>query len=328
MRGNADVSAWPVLCLGLCMALGAREAHPHGNVVAEEDACVIRIGFYSAHFSVYQPSSRGHTAYCEDLPDAVETLFVLDYLHESMRQVPVDFRVVRDTRGLGRFARIEDFRGYDLAADTVFYEPARRQGDGVFAVLVPFDRSGAYVGLVTALNPDEDRVYSAVFPFEVDGGLTDLEIAAIAGSILLAAGGFLFWRRRRLLAAVLLLFPVQAMEADASAGAANVAASEGGELEVRFASSSSDVTINRIHSWVLELRDRTGAPVEGATILVSGGMPAHDHGLQTAPRVTRYLGQGRYLLEGLKFHMNGLWRIELEVRSAGLEDRVFIDLEL
>ena len=55
---------------------------------------------------------------------------------------------------------------------------------------------------------------------------------------------------------------------------------------------------------------------------VSGGMPAHDHGLPSRPRVTRALGDGAYLLEGLKFHMNGRWEVRLDIEVGGNTDAV------
>jgi hypothetical protein len=41
-----------------------------------------------------------------------------------------------------------------------------------------------------------------------------------------------------------------------------------------------------------------GEPVENATIAVDGDMPEHGHGLPTCPQVTKYLGNGDYLVEG------------------------------
>jgi hypothetical protein len=54
--------------------------------------------------------------------------------------------------------------------------------------------------------------------------------------------------------------------------------------------------------------------VADAQINVNGGMPAHDHGLATSPRVTRYLGEGQYLLEGVRFHMPGEWLMKLDIQ--------------
>ena len=44
----------------------------HGGVVSEEDLCIIEIGVFSAHFTVYQPETRASTEYCEDIPDVGE----------------------------------------------------------------------------------------------------------------------------------------------------------------------------------------------------------------------------------------------------------------
>jgi len=60
-----------------------------------------------------------------------------------------------------------------------------------------------------------------------------------------------------------------------------------------------------MHSWILRLETLDGQPVRNAEITVAGGMPKHNHGLPTAPQVTRELGNGDYLVEGIKFQMAG-----------------------
>ena len=59
-----------------------------------------------------------------------------------------------------------------------------------------------------------------------------------------------------------------------------------------------------------------------ARIAVDGGMPQHGHGLPTRPRVTRELGDGSYLLEGMKFSMTGWWEIKLAIDAAEGTDKV------
>ena len=78
------------------LLFNATLAYGHGSVTMNDDLCAIEIGFYSAHFAIYQPQTRQHTEYCEDIPDATESVFVIDYLHDVMREVPVDFRIIRD----------------------------------------------------------------------------------------------------------------------------------------------------------------------------------------------------------------------------------------
>lgn len=69
------------------------------------------------------------------------------------------------------------------------------------------------------------------------------------------------------------------------------------------------------------------APVAGAVIAVSGGMPAHGHGLPTSPEVEE-IGEGKYVVKGLKFSMSGEWRLNLDVSAADVSDRVSFDFGL
>ena len=95
-----------------------------------------------------------------------------------------------------------------------------------------------------------------------------------------------------------------------------------------FVSVPDSAGINMIHNWIVHVETTAGAVVGNAQIGVSGGMPVHDHGLPTAPRMTAYLGDGNYLVEGMKFHMNGLWQVTLTISVDGVEEQVTFDLEL
>ncbi len=97
---------------------------------------------------------------------------------------------------------------------------------------------------------------------------------------------------------------------------------------VRFTSHLDPIAINTMHAWMLHIQDRSGKPVTDATVEVEGGMPDHDHGLPTRPRVTQNLGGGDYLLEGMKFHMGGWWQVTLVIRQGEISDRVTFDLNL
>ena len=83
--------------------------------------------------------------------------------------------------------------------------------------------------------------------------------------------------------------------------------SDNGRYEVSFESVEGPIVINTIHEWLLTVRSADGMPVDGLTITIDGGMPMHDHGLPTAPRVTESLGEGQYRVEGFKFQMPGHW---------------------
>ena len=88
------------------------------------------------------------------------------------------------------------------------------------------------------------------------------------------------------------------------------------------------VSINRIHNWVVHVEAADGSVVDSATISLVGGMPDHDHGLPTLPQSTRYLGNGNYLVEGVKFHMNGRWEVTITITVDGGSDSVTFDLQL
>jgi len=157
-----------VLLLFLLLAAATPAAFGHGSVYESEEGCVISFGFYSAHFNVFQPQTRGHTAFCEDLPELGETVFVLEYLHPSLREVPLEFTLLRNPSSLGRFVRWPDLEAMgDLSAYTVHSVSLMPQPDGVLSLLFSFTAPGDYVGVVSAPSPDGAQRYHAVFPFRV-----------------------------------------------------------------------------------------------------------------------------------------------------------------
>lgn len=104
--------------------------------------------------------------------------------------------------------------------------------------------------------------------------------------------------------------------------------SRAGHFVVTARSDLDPLATNRMHSWTLHVENAAGQIVEDASIRAIGGMPDHDHGLPTAPRVTAYLGDGDYLLEGMKFHMPGGWRLELTLKTEDVTDVAVFEFEL
>ena len=156
-----------------------------GGVVLSDDTCIITIGFYTAHFTAYQPESTGNEEFCEDLPALGESIFVLDYLHASLKEVPVDFRIIRDVTGTGRFAKWEDVQKLgDIEPHTVFYSAPVVRSDGSYRVTYAFPEKGAYIGIVTAGHPSNDNLYYSVFPFSVGEKKFPLWIAFVVVAIL------------------------------------------------------------------------------------------------------------------------------------------------
>ena len=182
---------------------GSAPVLAHGGVVEEDDICVIRISYLKAHFKIYQPQKDGHDQYCEDLPNATESIFVMEYLHDELAKVPIDFRIIRDVTGKGRFARWEDVAAIeDLDSVTVFYQPPVIEPD-VFTVLHDFAEEGEFIGVVTAAPATDARQHIAVFPFQV--GFTGLgywpyvfvAVLVIQLHFLFMSGRIAKWRAQR-----------------------------------------------------------------------------------------------------------------------------------
>lgn len=300
------------------------DALAHGGVVEEDDICVIKVNYLRAHFKIYQPRANRHEQFCEDLPAAAESVFVMEYMHDALQTMPIDFRIIRDVTGKGRFARMEHVEAIDdLGAVTVFHKAAVQEPD-VYAVTHTFREEGDFIGIVSAQDPDTGVVYAAVFPFEVGftgWGYWPLLIGLLAlvqVHYLVMSGRLRQWFGKS--TPVLLLLGVAALHMPQAANAE--------EFMVTYSTPGGPPEINRIYSWVLHVETDEGVPVEGAAIEVDGGMPAHDHGLPTRPRVTEELGGGDYRLDGVRFHMSGYWELVVTIRSDETEETVVVSLSL
>ena len=154
------------IVLLLIMVAGRAEAA--GGVIGEAGSCMMEIGIYTAHFSIFQPESSGGEVFCEDLPALGNTLFVMDYLHGSLSEVPVDFRIIRDVEKMGIFVRWKHIEAMtDLNERTMFYQPPVLRADNQLQVEHRFTEPGAYIGIVSAPHPSKNIVYRSVFPFRV-----------------------------------------------------------------------------------------------------------------------------------------------------------------
>lgn len=101
-------------------------------------------------------------------------------------------------------------------------------------------------------------------------------------------------------------------------------------LSITLESQLKPLSINQIHSWLVRVNSAQGEGVSQATLMVTGGMPDHDHGLPTQPQITAEIAPGVYLLEGVRFHMNGRWvmTVELTTSDAVNSTAEIVNLEL
>ena len=104
--------------------------------------------------------------------------------------------------------------------------------------------------------------------------------------------------------------------------------SDNGLFNVSYTASTGSVPVNQMHQWTLHVETVDGQPVENARITVDGDMPQHGHGLPTRPQVTEYLGNGDYLVEGMKFQMGGWWLMDFTITANGQTDAVHFNMML
>jgi hypothetical protein len=69
------------------------------------------------------------------------------------------------------------------------------------------------------------------------------------------------------------------------------------------------------------------AAAPARTLRVDAGMPEHRHGMNYRARVSA-AGDGRYVAEGLLFHMPGRWQLLFDVEHGGRTERLMADILL
>lgn len=68
-------------------------------------------------------------------------------------------------------------------------------------------------------------------------------------------------------------------------------------------------------------------PANAVLARVDATMPEHRHGMNYRPSVKR-LGDGRWRVEGLMFHMPGRWKLRLDVQAGGATEQLLDTISL
>jgi len=117
--------------------------------------------------------------------------------------------------------------------------------------------------------------------------------------------------------------PAQAGEASPDLSATGASG-----MRLQVFSELSPLAINRIHRWRIRLRDADDLPFAARRLELSGGMPEHDHGLPTVPVASPTGEPGEFLLEGMRFHMPGLWRLDFTLVGAEGPETITLEFRL
>jgi hypothetical protein len=122
-----------------------------------QDMCLLFVGPDYMYFSGYQ-SAKPRKRFCEDVPGVGDTIFAMDFAQDQMREMKVDFRIVRDVG--------EDKEQDSLDDLTVAYLPPKTYPTGSVSLRHNFLQTGNYAGLVTVDGPHGEH-WVARFPFAV-----------------------------------------------------------------------------------------------------------------------------------------------------------------
>ncbi|MGH1486107.1 MAG: FixH family protein [Cellvibrionaceae bacterium] len=104
--------------------------------------------------------------------------------------------------------------------------------------------------------------------------------------------------------------------------------SERNVFTVEVFPKAGEYSIGDYHQWLVVVQDLVGKPVENAQIAISGGMVGHGHGMPSQPVISRYLGNGQYLIDGMLFNMMGEWTLLFNIQTSISKDRARFDIEL
>lgn len=104
--------------------------------------------------------------------------------------------------------------------------------------------------------------------------------------------------------------------------------SKKGSLRVTYSSESGAVPLVKVHNWKIKVDTAEGRPVNGAEITIEGRMSEHGHGLPAKPFVTKDLGNGNYVAEGMKFNMSGMWEVTLNIKAGDISDSVVFNVSV
>lgn len=143
-----------------------------------------------------------------------------------------------------------------------------------------------------------------------------LGVIGLIGLLIIAAGAYFAY------------MAISMSSAPAGLDTSTTQTSAQGLFRGSWVSQLEPISINQTHNWTLHLETAAGQPLENAQITVDGGMPQHGHGLPTQPKVTQYLGQGNYRVEGMMFQMTGWWVVNFHITANGKSDTLQFNLTL
>jgi hypothetical protein len=103
--------------------------------------------------------------------------------------------------------------------------------------------------------------------------------------------------------------------------------SNGGTYVVSFLSTPDPVPMNALFDLKFSIAPKAGGKADDLQVQVDARMPAHFHGMNRTPKLTRQ-ADGSFTAEGLLFHMPGHWELTFDITRGGKTERAQADVEL
>lgn len=106
--------------------------------------------------------------------------------------------------------------------------------------------------------------------------------------------------------------------------------SNGGGYKVSFVPVPDPIPMNEPFSLDVTVRpsaENSGMDLADLSFSADAAMPAHAHGMTTRARATP-LGDGRYRVDGMLFHMPGHWQLYFDIGRGSIVERAQVDIHL
>jgi len=137
----------------------------HGGVANDGNQCKLSVGPYMMSFSGYQPENDVSKQFCDDMPGIGKSIIVLDFIDNKLRDMTVNFRVLKADSAAQGNADDAIVNEAELAQIPFFEIPEKHYPTGSMTISQTFKEKGHFVGYV--IVEGENEKFISRFPFSV-----------------------------------------------------------------------------------------------------------------------------------------------------------------
>ena len=102
--------------------------------------------------------------------------------------------------------------------------------------------------------------------------------------------------------------------------------SQGNTYTIQFSPALNSMPLNQYFDLEVQIKGSTHQTITFPLELeIDAGMKAHNHGMNVSPKIIN-LGNGKFKVEGMLFHMPGKWFLSFTIRRGTLSEKAEINL--